>query len=173
MTTPPERAGVRQAIRRWNELTATPARGRPVLIAASFTAQPLEAPLGVAMFDHDAQVPAISFAPHNQVFQVCLSPDDFGIVEGSEIVILWRIEDLFERDFQAFCNGDTKAAPAIAESAASFAGRWRRSPSGPASTSRSATARRRSASASTTSTANCWPDYAASNIRSIVLLINT
>ena len=94
-------------VRRWRELDAAPApepqdRGPAVLVVASFTAHPLAPSLGVGIADALGRTPTIRFADYNQVFQVCFDPSSHGADDADEIAVLWRIEDVFERDFHAW-----------------------------------------------------------------------
>jgi FkbH-like protein len=96
----------RAAITRWREINRdrTP-DGPTILVAASFTAQPIGPRLGVDFFAATDRVPAIRFADYNQLFQVCLDPSAHGAADAGEIVLVWRIEDVFERDFHAWAEG--------------------------------------------------------------------
>ncbi|HUF99488.1 MAG TPA: HAD-IIIC family phosphatase [Ilumatobacter sp.] len=111
MTDRSARTAARAQIARWRELNAAPAapQGRAVLIVASYTANPLEAAVGVGLANADPHTPVVSFADYNQVFQVCLDPAHHGADRADDIVVLWRIEDVFERDFHAWANLDEAA----------------------------------------------------------------
>lgn len=95
---------------------ARTAEARPdvvVGVAASFTAEPLEAQLGSALLDAGFADPEIRFAEYNQLHQVCLDPSAT-IGDGLDVLVLvWRIEDVFERQFRAFLRGDDAAGAAI------------------------------------------------------------
>ncbi|MET0910774.1 MAG: hypothetical protein ABWZ99_15005, partial [Ilumatobacteraceae bacterium] len=67
------------------------------MIAASYTAHRSEPGLGVALLEAGFR-PSITVAEANQLFQLCLDPEGFGAADADDIVILWRIEDLFEGD---------------------------------------------------------------------------
>lgn len=76
-------------------------------VAASFTAEPLEPFLGASLLDHGF-VPAITFAQYDQIHQVCSDPDStMGTVDL--LVLLWRIEDMFSRDFWDAVDGGDRA----------------------------------------------------------------
>jgi thioester reductase-like protein/FkbH-like protein len=66
-----------------------------IMVAASFTAEPIEEPLGYLL--HQAGVSAgLVFAPYNQVLQQLLDPEaDFGRGPAVARVILLRVEDWF------------------------------------------------------------------------------
>lgn len=96
----------RAAITGWREINHDRMPDGPsVLIAASFTAQPIGPRLGVDYFAATGRVAAIRFADYNQLFQVCLDPEAHGAADADEIVLAWRIEDVFERDFHAWAEG--------------------------------------------------------------------
>ena len=113
----------RDARRRWSQVQTSddPPSGTRILVAASFTAKPIEVGLGVAMLDHAGVAPRITFADHNQLFQVCLHPAEHGAHEADEIVLLWRIEDVFERDLLLALEGDRDAEQRIADGAGRLA----------------------------------------------------
>jgi FkbH-like protein len=103
-------AGSRATRRRWVELTKErTADALGLLVVASFTAQPIEAGLGVGHHGNTGVVAHVSFADHNQLFQVCLDPAAHGATDTAEVVVLWRIEDVFERDFLRAVEGDAPA----------------------------------------------------------------
>jgi FkbH-like protein len=91
---------------------ATGGRRLVVGVAASFTAQPVEPFLGAELLntvDH----PVIRFAGHNQIHQACLAPADvFGDLPD-RLVLLWRLEDVFEADLLAGIVGDADAAQRV------------------------------------------------------------
>ena len=116
------RSQSRSLVARWRELvaaTATP-NARNVLIVASHTAYPLEVPIGTGLTDHDGTRPSVSFADYNQLFQVCLDPGAHGADRADDIVLLWRIEDVFERDFHAWTNLDDLALGRLLDGANSL-----------------------------------------------------
>ena len=82
-------------------------------VAASFTAEPLEAQLGAALLDAGFATPDIRFAEYNQLHQACLDPSGtFG--DGLEfLIVVWRIEDVFDREFRAYLAGDDDAGDSI------------------------------------------------------------
>ncbi|MEL6890567.1 MAG: HAD-IIIC family phosphatase [Actinomycetota bacterium] len=92
-------------MRRWRELGEEPT-GRSVLLAASFTANPIVPSLGAAIAADEGDAPVISVADYNQIFQLCLDPAAAGAVPGGDIVVVWRIEDVFERDLLAWAEDD-------------------------------------------------------------------
>lgn len=65
--------------------------------------------MGIGLADADGTTPSVVFADYNQLFQVCLSPTAHGADTAHDIVLLWRIEDVFERDFHAWTNLDDLA----------------------------------------------------------------
>jgi len=92
-----------------------------VLVVASYTANPIEPGLGVTLAEADTHTPTIGFADYNQLFQVCLQPAAHGADEADEIIVLWRIEDVFERDFHTWAEGDTEALDRLVEGVRSLA----------------------------------------------------
>ena len=130
-TPPTDHDGLRHAARAavadWRDLTraeavpgATP--GRRVLVAASFTANHIAPGLGTALRAHEPRrdAPTISFADYNQLFQLCLMPDVYGVHEADDVVLLWRIEDVFERDFHAWANGESGAFARLIDGASAL-----------------------------------------------------
>ncbi|MDQ2729299.1 MAG: HAD-IIIC family phosphatase, partial [Actinomycetota bacterium] len=69
----------------------------------------------------EGRIPSITFADYNQVFQVCLQPAAHGADRADEVVILWRIEDLFERDLLLAVEGDQEAEARIVAGAEQLA----------------------------------------------------
>jgi FkbH-like protein len=59
---------------------------------------------------------------------VCLQPDAHGAgdADADDVVLLWRMEDVFERDFHAWGNGDAGAHDRLLEGAASLGEACRR-----------------------------------------------
>ena len=103
----------------WNQLRTTAADGPAVLVAASFTAQPIEAHLGLGLNGRLGIVPTIQFADYNQLFQ--LGFDAAAKLDGiDELVVLWRIEDVFERDLMAWLE-DASTEAALLDGAAALA----------------------------------------------------
>lgn len=133
--TPTDPEALRQAARasvaRWRELTRSHGEpGRRVLVAASCTVNHIAPSLGTALADREPGVPEVTFADHNQLFQLCLMPEAYGVDAADDVVLLWRIEDVFERDFHAWTNGEHGAyarlmdgASALGASVADLAGR--------------------------------------------------
>ena len=112
----------RATIARWRALLeSAPARAPRVLVASSFTSQPMAPALGVALHEATGDVAAIDFADYNQLFQICLDPHLHGAADADEIVLIWRIEDVFERDLHAWGNGDDDALVRMIEAARSLA----------------------------------------------------
>jgi FkbH-like protein len=90
-------------------------------VAASFTAEPLEAQIGAALLDAGFADPDIRFAEYNQLHQVCLEPSAT-LGDGLDFVILlWRIEDVFERQFGVYLAGDDDAGATICNDVAQLA----------------------------------------------------
>ncbi len=116
------RSQARALVARWRELVAVPTHpdARQVLIVASHTANPLEVPIGIGLTDCDGMSPSVSFADYNQLFQVCLDPGAHGADRADDIVLLWRIEDVFERDFHAWTNLDDLALGRLLDGANSL-----------------------------------------------------
>jgi FkbH-like protein len=112
----------RALVARWRELVATPTHpdARKVLIVASHTANPLEVPTGIGLADADGTTPSVAFADYNQLFQVCLTPAAHGADGADDIVVLWRVEDVFERDFHAWTNLDDLALGRLLDGAESL-----------------------------------------------------
>jgi FkbH-like protein len=83
-----------------------------IAIAATFTADPIVPYLGCALAE--AGSPAyVSMLPYNQVHQLCADWKAIcGESEPNTLVILWRIEDLLRKPFQAFLRGDKDALAA-------------------------------------------------------------
>ncbi len=111
-----ETGDVRADITRWRTATrASDAESptRRVLIAASFTANAIDPGLGLALLEHTGAVPAVDHHDYNQIFQLCLTPHAYVGPEVADIVVLWRIEDVFERDFHRWANGEPGAAEAL------------------------------------------------------------
>lgn len=96
---------------RWTRLVKDGgAEGERVVVAATFTADPIAAYLGMALIDEGADVPRVEMAPFNQLFQLCY--DWRGMFPGdtpSAIVLLWRIEDFLRGELQGFLRGDEEA----------------------------------------------------------------
>jgi FkbH-like protein len=105
-------------VSRWRELTTASDRTGPdVLVVSSFTAQPLAPSIGVGIADLLDRTPAIRFADYNQIFQVCLDPASHGADDADEIVVIWRIEDVFERDFHAWACRQPEATIRLLDAA--------------------------------------------------------
>ena len=116
-----EQGDVRGSLKRWRELSAGERLGRRILISSSFTSQPIASGLGISVFDGEGLVPTIEFADYNQLFQVCLEPVRHGVSTADDVVLIWRIEDVFERDFHSWACGDRAAGARIRDGAASLA----------------------------------------------------
>lgn len=130
-TPPTDHDGLRHAARgavaEWRDVTrADPqpgaAPGRRVLVAASFTANHIAPGLGTALRVHEPHrdAPTIAFADYNQLFQLCLMPEAYGVHEADDVVLLWRIEDVFERDFHAWSNGESGALARLIDGASAL-----------------------------------------------------
>lgn len=84
-------------------------------VAASFTAEPLEAYVGVPLLDAGVEA-RFSFAEYNQIREVCddpagaLGPVDF-------LIILWRLEDMFGSALGRVLEGESAAVGDISEAA--------------------------------------------------------
>jgi FkbH-like protein len=123
------RHAARVAVARWRAIAEgrhpERAAGRTLLIAASFTANPIGPSLGVALDEGEpGRNPAtIRFADYNQIFQICLQPDAHGAGDtgADEVVLLWRIEDVFERDFHSWANGEEGARERLLDGVRSLA----------------------------------------------------
>jgi FkbH-like protein len=82
-------------------------------VAASFTAEPVEAQAGALLLDSGFADPEVRFADYNQLHQVCLDPSSTLGDDLDVLVLLWRIEDVFERQFTRYLGGDDDAGTAI------------------------------------------------------------
>ncbi len=83
---------------------ATEASDRVIGFAGSFTTQPIGDL--VASMGH-----TVVHADYNQIFTTCLDPASaFEGESVSHLVVLWRIEDVFENDMVALLNGEAEAA---------------------------------------------------------------
>lgn len=78
---------------------------RSVVVVASWTARPLELPLRDTLRAATGDDATIRFADANQLFQICLQPEAHHLAEADEIVVLWRLEDVFERDLLEWAEG--------------------------------------------------------------------
>jgi FkbH-like protein len=118
-----ETGDVRADITRWRtELRAhgDERSSHRVLVAASCTTNAIDPGLGLALLDHTGAVPEILHHEYNQIFQLCLSPAEYVTDDVDDLVIIWRAEDVFERDVLAWSNGDTEALERIVTGAASL-----------------------------------------------------
>jgi FkbH-like protein len=111
-------ASIVDARRQWAQ-RQRPADGNatPLLVgvAASFTAHPLEPFLGVELLSGTSD-PAIVFADHNQLHQTCLDPTSTFGVQPDRLVLLWRLEDVFEADLLGAVVGDADAGKRLLDS---------------------------------------------------------
>ena len=89
-------------------------------VAASFTADPVEAFLGVRLLDGGRR-PTFSFAPYNQLHQLCFDPSS-QVGQVDVLVVLWRLEDVFAVDTAAALAGDDAALAEVADGAAKLGG---------------------------------------------------
>ncbi|MEO6654425.1 MAG: HAD-IIIC family phosphatase [Ilumatobacteraceae bacterium] len=111
----------RATLTRWRTILRDTDQPSPrLLVVASYTAQPITEHLGVRLSETTGDVVDLSFADYNQVFQVCLDPVAHGVGDADEIVILWRLEDVFERDIHAWGNGETDATGRVVDGARSL-----------------------------------------------------
>lgn len=97
---------------RWRSHLASSAAGPPTVvgIAASFTVNPIEPYLGSALLDAGLVNPQLLIADYNQVHHVCLDPSGvFGTLPQC-LLLLWRLEDIFEADVLSLLDGDATAA---------------------------------------------------------------
>lgn len=112
---------VRADISRWRAAArAVPTGdvdGRRVLVVASFTANAIDAGLGLSLLDGEGLTPSVAHHDYNQIFQLCLAPAEHVAPDVDDVVVLWRIEDVFERDFLRWSNGDDGAGAALDEAA--------------------------------------------------------
>jgi len=97
---------------RWLKITRSPeykASDAPrLVVAATFTADPLLPYLGTSYADASGVAPHIVVAPYGQIFQVCLNWQAmFADRSPSAIVILWRIEDMLRSELQDCLRGNT------------------------------------------------------------------
>jgi FkbH-like protein len=82
-----------------------------IVVAATFTAEPIVPYLGARLVDDPARPPVLTIAPYNQLFQLCHNwQTDYADHTPEVIVILWRIEDLLRNDFQSVLRGGSDAA---------------------------------------------------------------
>lgn len=104
-----------------------------VVIAATFTADPIVPYLGTRLVDDDARPPVLTVAPYNQLIQLCLGwKADYAERPPSAIILLWRIEDFARADFRSVIRGGEptgllekvdELAEAVARLRGSFPGR--------------------------------------------------
>ena len=114
-------ADARATLTRWRTLLSEAERpDSRLLVVASYTAQPISEHLGVRLHDTTGRVADITFADYNQIFQVCLDPAGHDAVDTDEIVVLWRLEDVFERDFLAWGDGDDGSTQRLLDGARSL-----------------------------------------------------
>lgn len=77
-----------------------------IIVASTFTAEPIVPYLGSRLIDDPAKPPLITIAPYNQLFQLCHNwRSDYGEHPPGTIALLWRIEDFARADFQAALRG--------------------------------------------------------------------
>ena len=112
---------IRSTIVGWQTLRREHTEHSPrILVASSFTAQPIAPGLGTAWHRSSGRVATIEFLDYNQLFQLCLDPGRYAAETFDEIVIMWRLEDVFERDVHAWGTGDPDALQRILDGAASL-----------------------------------------------------
>jgi FkbH-like protein len=112
----------RAAVARWRDISRSGGEpGRRVLVAASCTVNHIAPGLGTGLADVesrvDGTVPVVDFADYNQLFQLCFAPEAYGVGEHDDVVVVWRIEDVFERDFHAWANGEQGAYARLVDGA--------------------------------------------------------
>lgn len=77
-------------------------------VAASFTAEALGRHKSWTMADSVLADVEYKFAPYNQLFAVCQGPEtQFGSGSFDTIALLWRLEDIAQRDVDALSCGKT------------------------------------------------------------------
>ncbi len=115
----------REHQRRWlqhRKQRETESRGDvSVGVAASFTAEPVEAQAGALLLDAGFTDPQIHFADYNQLHQVCLDPTAMLGEDVEVVVLLWRIEDVFEQPLARYLAGDDAAGTEILDGVAELA----------------------------------------------------
>ena len=90
---------IRETQRAWrnhknqNEL---PDNDVKVAIIGSMTTEQLEPYIGKYLLDRDFKSPEIAIGPFNQIQQICRDHKSFFSQTPDAIIILWRIEDLFQ-----------------------------------------------------------------------------
>lgn len=105
------------AARLWREhLSSAPAEPDiSIGVAGSFTAEPVEAALGLGLLEAGWAAPLLRFADYNQLHQLCLDPEATLGGPVDHIVTLWRVEDVFADLTERFLDGDDAAGTAITE----------------------------------------------------------
>lgn len=77
-----------------------------VIVAATFTAEPIAPYLGSRLVNDPARPPVVTIAPYNQLFQLCHNWQIYYADQTpTAMVLLWRIEDFVRPDFQAALRG--------------------------------------------------------------------
>lgn len=118
----------------WLRLSRAAAPGNEhIVVAATFTADPIVPYLGTRLIDDDARPPVLTVAPYDQLIQLCLGwKADYADRPPSAIILLWRIEDFARADFRSVARGGAPAgllekidelAEAVARLRGSFSGR--------------------------------------------------
>jgi hypothetical protein len=108
---------------RWRDLSKQfDGMGRTVLVVSSFTSQPIGPGIGIGLAEAEGRPPSIAFADYNQLFQVCLQPDRHVPDGVDDVIVIWRIEDVFERDFHAWSCSEPGAFDRLVEGVRSLAG---------------------------------------------------
>ena len=110
-----------ETARAWRERESGDQSDLIVGVAGSFTAEPIEASLGLALIEQGWANPRMRFADFNQMHQLCLDP--IGVLGGEvdHILAMWRIEDVFSSGLEAFLEGDDKAMTPIVDGSAELA----------------------------------------------------
>jgi FkbH-like protein len=82
-----------------------------VVVAATYTAEPIAPYLGTRLTTDQKTPPVISIGQYNQLFQLCHNWQAmYQDRPPSAIVLLWRIEDLVRPDFHAVLRGGDAGA---------------------------------------------------------------
>ena len=91
-------------------------------LAGSFTIDPIIPYLGTQLISRGIGRPAVFVAPYNQLFQTCLNPEAAlgGAVDA--IVLLMRLEDLFEAELEDFVHGEDEALRKVLETIVGLTG---------------------------------------------------
>jgi FkbH-like protein len=91
-------------------------------LAGTFTIEPIIPYLGAELISRGIGRPAVFAAPYNQLFQTCLNPDTAFGYNVDAIVLLMRLEDLFESEIEAFVQGEDEALEKVLDAIVSLTG---------------------------------------------------